>query len=187
MMIGNHPISFITCCITTPNAPRAKSLATIVYLFVLLGTLIPLAVLYSDPAERTGEKNQLFQYHEMLFIAHTVYLLPYITFLVAIAFFPAAQAILSRPHGDIGSLSLAGLLIQALVFAAVAVSWVYRVRWLENPGDLYPWSWYRLVGWAVVNNGILATVQALLFVLAYTRTMRRLASSNEIEALLGRD
>lgn len=123
----------------------------------------------------------------MLYVAHTVYFLPYVTFLVAIAFLPAAREILSRPHGDIGSLSLAGLLMQALVFAAVAVSWVYRVRWLENPGDLYPWSWYKLVGWAVVNNGIFAAVQALLFLLAYTRTMTPLASTNETEALLRRD
>lgn len=87
-------------------------------------TLLPLWTLYSDPAERAGESKELLSGYEVLIFAHTLIFLPYITSLVTVAFFPAARAILSRPRGNIGSLSLAGLLMQALVFIAVAVSWV---------------------------------------------------------------
>jgi hypothetical protein len=67
------------------------------------------------------------------------------------------------------ALSSAGLAAQAVVFAAVALSWTARVRFVEmEPGaGSFPFkTWYYLVGWAAVDNGVFALVQAVLFYLA---------------------
>lgn len=58
------------------------------------------------------------------------------------------------------------LLLQALVFLALAVSWPFRFKlpqdlarddnwWLAN-------EWYPLVGWTCINNAVIAVGQGIL-------------------------
>lgn len=68
----------------------------------------------------------------------------------------------TRP--ETSALSLPCLAAQAVVFALVAISWMVRV---EYPPYLPSWGeWYRLIGWPVVNNGLFASVQGLLLLVA---------------------
>ncbi|KAJ4393100.1 hypothetical protein N0V93_002307 [Gnomoniopsis smithogilvyi] len=181
-------VLFIACLSTTPNAPVAKCFAILIYLSVLMITLVPLVIILVDYARRRDADNSSgFSAQEMFLFGLIRFLVPIVTFLAVVAFYPEARAILSRPPNDMGSLSLAGLAVQALVFAAVAVSWVYRVKWPEPSAVPVQetFGWYRLVGWAAVNNAIFAATQALLFWLAYTRTEAPSSRSGETNPLLG--
>jgi hypothetical protein len=102
---------------------------------------------------------------------------------------------LSSPPGN--SLSICGLAMQAVVFAAVAFTWIWRVP-IENArlewGTL-SWPavalenlmyWYNLVGFHAFDNGVFAVGQGVLFVLAWRRVKgRENAVDREQEPLLG--
>jgi len=84
-----------------------------------------------------------------------------------------------------GALSLRGLVVQAVVFLLVGVSFVFRVRlpseeldehWIVNARD-----WYWKVGWATINNLVFALTQA---VLAYIVLRQDGTDSGERAALL---
>jgi hydrogenase-4 membrane subunit HyfE len=64
------------------------------------------------------------------------------------------------------ALSIFGLASQVIVFALVALSWIFRVSFLAIPISKISLSilntWYQLVGWAAVNNAIFAIVQFVL-------------------------
>ena len=69
-------------------------------------------------------------------------------------------------RGSAGALSFRGLVVQAVVFLLVGISFVFRLRlpseeldehWIVNARD-----WYWKVGWATVNNIIFALTQAVL-------------------------
>ncbi|KAH7124708.1 hypothetical protein EDB81DRAFT_811514 [Dactylonectria macrodidyma] len=82
------------------------------------------------------------------------------------------------------ALSSVGLAAQAFVFAAVALSWIARVQFVEMKrwGPDFPLkAWYQLVGWAAVDNGIFAIVQAALLYLSRRHHRRK---SSEEEPLL---
>jgi hypothetical protein len=63
------------------------------------------------------------------------------------------------------ALSRMGLAVQAVIFILVAFSWIGRVEF-PYPDGGFPWTslstWYELVGWAAVDNGIFAIGQAIL-------------------------
>lgn len=101
---------------------------------------------------------------------HSMFINPVITVFCLAALPVQARETLSRP--DPASLSLTGLVVQAMVFAFSALAWVWRL--------VFPWdsaqghisfgmfigiftTWYQLVGWVAVDNAIFAVVQAVLF------------------------
>lgn len=70
------------------------------------------------------------------------------------------------------ALGLLELASQAVVFAVVAVSWVFRVVFptTDIPWTLFPiTTWYQLVGWAAVDNAVFAIVQSILLCLTKRR------------------
>jgi hypothetical protein len=93
---------------------------------------------------------------------HTIYINLIVTALV-IAALPA-QARQIEQHGHL-SLSLMGLASQAVIFAVLALSWVFPVRFEY---DLSVWfsSWGSFVSWATVGNGAFAVVQGILLWIA---------------------
>jgi hypothetical protein len=87
-------------------------------------------------------------------------------------------------------LSRTGLLTQAVIFALVAVSWIWRVRF---PYDAWEGVflgllsiWYeQIVGWAAVDNAIFAIVQALpLWVTSRHVRTRTAVAEGDAEPLL---
>lgn len=85
------------------------------------------------------------------------------------------------------ALDIWGMASQAVVFAAVAVSWVYRVEFPTVDGQ---WTlhllntWYQLVGWAAVDNAVYAIVQFILFCVVRRRLWKHEGHSNLEEELL---
>lgn len=162
----------------------------IIYLAVLMATIVPTLVLINASEEHDGTAPAPSG-AGIFFPGNTMFLVPPVTLLTAASFYFEARAILSQPIGDdgIGSISQTGLLVQAVVFAAVALSWVHRVSWpADRPGiGAGLWmGWYRLVGWAAVNNAIFAAVQAYLWFLVRGRASAPVVgSSGEAGPLLG--
>jgi hypothetical protein len=111
---------------------------------------------------------------------------PVVTVLCIAALFVQAKETKSR--SDPGGLSVTGLAVQAVIFAVVALSWLFRLvfPWNEhliNLGGLL--MWYQYVGWVAVDNAIFAVAQAVLYWLA-TRSRRGIAGigGGETEPLL---
>lgn len=153
-------------------------------------TLVPSFVLINAPEEHDGMAPAPSG-ADMFFPGNSMFIVPPVTLLTAASFYFEARTILSQPSGDdgIGSVSQTGLLVQAVVFAAVALSWVHRVSWpADRPGiGAGLWmGWYRLVGWAAVNNAIFAAGQAYLWFLVHGRASAPVVgSSGEAQPLLG--
>lgn len=116
--------------------------------------------------------------------------MPVVTFLAASALYPQSRVILGRQPGEsLGGFSITGLWLQAVVFAVVALFLVYRVPWTlyEGPGpEEGEFGWYRMVGWAAVNNAIFAVVQSFLFSMARWWMAILGATGSDTEPLLVR-
>lgn len=181
---------FIACLFTPPHSFGVKALAVIFYIAVLMTTIFPSLVLITAPEEHNGTAPAPSG-AGMFFPANIMFIVPPVTLLTAASFYFEARAISSQPAGGdgIGSLSQTGLLVQAVIFAAVALSWVHRAAWpADRPGigsGLWM-GWYRLVGWAAVNNAIFAAGQAYLWFLVRGRASAPIVgSSGEAQPLLG--
>jgi hypothetical protein len=93
---------------------------------------------------------------------------PITTLSIAIAL--AHQANTTWKHQGETALSPTELASQAVLYLGLAISWPYR---LALPHNLWSWEiisfdwicseWYPVVGWACVNNAILALGQAVVF------------------------
>ncbi|KAI0380575.1 hypothetical protein F5Y04DRAFT_94357 [Hypomontagnella monticulosa] len=94
---------------------------------------------------------------------HTLLVNPVVTILSIAA--PIHQARKIRSSPSLGALSTTGLVIQAIIFAIVAVIWAIRVVFPTMPviTPSVVVTWYQLVGWAAVDNGVFAIGQAALW------------------------
>ncbi|KAJ4404935.1 hypothetical protein N0V82_010405 [Gnomoniopsis sp. IMI 355080] len=182
---------FMACLATSTQSAGAKSVAVLIYLAVLLVTIVPAVVIINDPEEHKKSPGRWppFLARDLFLGGHVLYIVPVVTLLAAVSFYFEASVILLRPPGDAGSLSLIGMLVQALVFGAVAVSWESRVRWPDHPpplgGGLVWWGWYRMIGWAAIDNAIFAAGQAYLWFLLRRRVTANVALTGETEPLVG--
>ena len=82
------------------------------------------------------------------------------------------------------ALSAVGLAVQVVVFVVVALSWITRVRFLEYMDKFsdhpFRWTtWYELVGWAVVDNGVFALIQGVLLYLSWKRRHNGIEADEE--------
>lgn len=94
---------------------------------------------------------------------HMINLAPLITAISLAALFSQLRQLRDGTVRDTNALSVEGLGLQAVVFFVVALCWPFR---FYMPPEV-PWgSWYQLVGWAAVDNGLFALVQAVLYVVA---------------------
>lgn len=99
---------------------------------------------------------------------------PLTTLSIAIAL--THQANTTWKHQGETALSPTALASQAVLYLGLAISWPYR---LALPHNLWSWEtvsfgwicseWYPVVGWACVNNAILALGQAVVFFVWYCR------------------
>lgn len=166
-------------------------MAVLIYLAVLLATLIPAVMIINNPDEhkKSPGNGTPFFARDLFLGGHILYIVPLVTLLTALSFYFEGRSILSRPPGDTGSLSLIGLLVQALVFGVVAVSWESRVQWPDHPppigGGLVWWGWYRMIGWAAIDNAVFAAGQAYLWLVLRRAVTANVASAGEMEPLLG--
>ncbi|KAF6816608.1 pq loop repeat protein [Colletotrichum plurivorum] len=123
-----------------------------VYALYLFVSIIPAVLLAIYPSPR--------QTRDLFLLAHSLILLPTSTALLIFGAATQTREITRRRRFGPDGLSLPGLVAQAVVFALVAISWVFRVQY---PPYAPSWDgWYRLVGWPVVGNGTFALIQGVL-------------------------
>lgn len=94
-----------------------------------------------------------------------------------------AQAPAMGPDGA-RALSLEGLAAQAVVFALLALSWLWRLRW-PGPGVMIA-TWYQCVGFVSVDHAVFAVVQAVLLWIAVRRSRQGATAASEREPLISR-
>jgi hypothetical protein len=108
--------------------------------------------------------------------------MPVMTMLAAAALWAQAPAIV-RPDGA-RALSLEGLAAQAVVFALLALSWLWRLRW---PGSgVMIVSWYQCVGFVSVDHAVFAVVQGVLLWIAVRRSRQGATTASDREPLISR-
>jgi hypothetical protein len=189
--------SFCACLRHTPS----KLSYVIAYaLYIPISTVPPiLDILYGFPSPDHTYGDPLAS---GIFFFSMCLLNPFTTVLVVYAVFSQTREIkrarspeFSSPPGT--ALSICGLAVQAVVFAAVAFTWIWRVP-IENARigwDTWSWSliapdhlwyWYDLVGFPAFDNGVFAMGQGVLFLSAWRRRKgRENMVDREHEPLLG--
>jgi hypothetical protein len=115
---------------------------------------------------------------------HILFINPIITFISVLtlpAQFPYIRDHLPQLRS---TLSLNGLLLQAVIFTIVAISWAFRLTPANNNGLAKgSWSgWFLLKGWAVLDNLIFAFVQVALYTVM--RIRHPVAEDDELAGLL---
>ena len=88
----------------------------------------------------------------------------------------ANQARMTWKHPRRSALSPTALALQAVLYLGLAIAWPYRLALppeLRNHGiSSFDWiysEWYPMVGWACVNNALLALGQAVVLSVWYYR------------------
>ncbi|GAP90755.1 hypothetical protein SAMD00023353_5200940 [Rosellinia necatrix] len=103
---------------------------------------------------------------------HVFFLTPLITLLALLAFLVQAREVLARPSGSgTGALSVAGVALQAAVFAILTATWCPGRLVFDSPDPMFV-VWYQLVGFVPVNHAFFAFEQALLLVVVEWRRRR---------------
>lgn len=194
----NIPPSFCACLRHTP----CKSFYVIAYaLYTPISIISPiLDILYGFPSPDHTYGDPL---DSGIFFLSMCVLNPLLTVLVVYAVFSQLREIKSARSLELSNspgnaLSICGLAVQAVVFAAVASTWIWRVP-IENANlgwGTWSWPvvaldnlmyWYSEVGFPAFDNGVFAMGQAVLFVSALRRGKgREIAVDRENEPLLGR-
>jgi len=111
---------------------------------------------------------------------------PVITIATVVAF--ALQAGTARETQGPSALNRTTLLLQAVVFLALAVSWPFRFKVPQNlrsGGNLWLLEeWYPLVGWTCINSAVIAIGQDIVLYAASTTADNGVEPDGERQALL---
>lgn len=175
-----HLPSFVVCSYL-PSAHRDCSFKVAIgtYITFLLVSVIPV---FSDAVfpRRAPDRGMEM---DIFFGVHSQFLSWIITSFNVVAVYLQIKETRLRPQEK--ALSGLGLAVQAVIFTVVAFSWVGRIKFPHPDGGL-PWAWtylstwYELVGWATVDNGIFAMGQAiLLWIVAGHRLDERVYGETE--------
>ncbi|KAK5167516.1 uncharacterized protein LTR77_007215 [Saxophila tyrrhenica] len=151
-----------------PPRPLERTWGLMFYIFFLCISLLPIILeLVTEPPWR--EHRAYDGWFGGLFIGgHILFVSPVVTFLGLLSLFVQLWETLSRD--TLGALSTEGLAWQAVVFAVVGVSWVFRMGAPSRPGFFSGFmNWLSMVGWAALDNLVFAFVQGLLFFVAKGR------------------
>lgn len=155
-----------------PSQPDQTRFATIAYTSFLAITLLP--VLAEATTVSSGSDADR-EWYEVLFIAPLLYVVGPMVQILGLAAL-RAQAFEIRKARDsddaaADALSVRGLVVQAVVFFLVGISFVWRMRVPSEELDEHfvvnLRLWYWTVGWATVNNLIFAGVQGGLAWIAW--------------------
>ncbi|KAL4861191.1 hypothetical protein BDV12DRAFT_204252 [Aspergillus spectabilis] len=169
----------------------------ILYSLFLLLTTIPEAVLLACGQAQDQYGSKLLEL--VLFIPISMGNV-LATILVPLSFAFQARQIVQQQQYRGGSslssetttaLSSSSLLTQAVVFALLAASWVWRVSWEHPPARITVKQWFSVYGWAIVQNVTFALVQFGLFCMTRYGSQGRVGSASspmaqevEVEPLL---
>lgn len=115
---------------------------------------------------------------------------------------PQAREIIQQRDSPENSLSIYGLFIQALIFLLVGVSFIFRLRLPDEDWDGIPGRpeesssfakfmlgmrmWFRLVGWATIDNLIFAFTKGVLGMIALRRRRKRARGNAGDGSVIGR-
>lgn len=119
---------------------------------------------------------------------HLGYVMPIIPVLALVAFVFQTREVLARsPESGTGTLSIASVALQAIVFGVLAATWYPgRTRFNEpSPSFL---EWYRFAGFLTVNHALFALEQTLLLaVVGWQRWRGRCGTDDfpETQPLIG--
>jgi hypothetical protein len=147
---------------TTDNRKTTALGGYFTFLFI---SLIPVLWMWTLPPSSNGDfyRNRAFPAVWYQFL-HTRYINYFVTMLAFLALVPQAREL--RNRSDLGALSISGLMMQAIVFALVAGSWVCRLK-VDDTTPLPSMSiWYQWVGWTTIDNAAFSIVQLILWMMA---------------------
>ena len=154
------------CLSCQPERPSQKYTVPAIYVSFLLISVAPVIFELSYITEQDIRWVMAFFSHY-----HTIYINPVVTIICFVSLFPQARETLSRQ--TLGTLSITGLAIQAVIFAVVALYWPWRMTPSREHLELPPLrrfiTWYQLDDWATVDNAVFAFVQAVLLWIAVRR------------------
>ncbi|KAH4412192.1 hypothetical protein HBH92_108640 [Parastagonospora nodorum] len=154
-------LTYFVVCLYLPSDHRDCSVKIAIgtYITFLLVSVIPV---FSDAAFASRGPDRRMEM-DIFFGVHSQFLSWIITSFNVVAVYFQLKETRLRPQER--ALSGLGLAVQAVIFTVVAFSWVGRIKFPYPDGEI-PWTflstWYQLVGWATVNNGIFALGQAIL-------------------------
>lgn len=140
-----------------PRRPTQTRTAIIAYLsFLAIGLFPTILQMLVSPADRVWASGPL-----AIFLLWLV--APAVQMMGIVAKY--AQARETRSRGSAGALSVRGLVVQAVVFLLVGISFVYRLPMPDPPDDYERHfvvdlrEWYWLMGRATINNVIFGLAQ----------------------------
>ncbi|KAF4893014.1 hypothetical protein CGCF415_v012840 [Colletotrichum fructicola] len=142
-----------------------------IYVVFILISLVPAIFDAIFPDSRSEPRNWG---RDLFIMGHYLILLPVSSILVLASAIPQAREI--QRQSSPGAISVPGFATHTVVFAALAISWMVRVRY--PPYSPSYDGWYRLVGWPVVNSGLFSIVQGMLL---WTTQMRSAPNHRDTE------
>jgi hypothetical protein len=138
--------------------------------FVVISLVPTIAEQLIDFSSDTMSDHDVF---DVLYVMMPMFVLgPIVQILGFVALCAQAIGIKSRSPGTQDALSVKGLLVQAVVFLLVGLSFLWRLRIPEDEEWSGYWladlrRWYWRVGSATLNNLIFAVVQGVLAWIAW--------------------
>jgi len=141
-----------------PRRPAKKVVVITAYLLFLTVTVIPaIGVVLMIPPEDRDWPTALLEFFWLFLLGPAIQLLGVAAFVV--------QALRIR-RGSNDVLSVQGLVVQAVVFFLVGISFLFRYRIppeeLDEHFIVNLRSWYWRFGWATINNVVFALAQGML-------------------------
>lgn len=112
---------------------------------------------------------------------------PVFTLLAGVFFF--FQASVTWPSSSIGALSMWTLLLQSITFLLLAISWPFRLilppnMWKLGSKPALLMEWYPWVGWACVNNALMAVGQGFMLLVVHKISKSPPLTDGEAQPLL---
>ncbi|KAL4885398.1 hypothetical protein BJY04DRAFT_134061 [Aspergillus karnatakaensis] len=157
-------ILFALCIFYRPTGQSYRRYIALYFLYILISVvpeLLDLLGFIKDGEDFTHE-----DYQQHFIFVHIVLINPIVTILGGASAKYQLPQIQRQPEKS--ALSVLGLLVQAVVFAIVAVSWVWRVVYASDLWCClsFEWvDWYYNYGRPVVDNAVFAGVQFTLFLM----------------------
>ena len=146
-----------------PHRPAKNKVAIASFVSYLALTLIPALV------EAFISSEERILYTAMLVGTMLFLFGPLVQLLGFAAMRVQARETIAR--GSAGALSVRGLVVQAVMFLLIGISFAFRLRLhteeLDKHWNVNAQDWYWKVGWVTINNVVFALVQDVLAYIAF--------------------
>ena len=179
--LQHDPTTTTTTILTTSDSAFLSNKTAVTLLTLHAGLCVFWIILASQPRDDWLDLPFVTIMGINMFIIN-----PIITIATGVAFALQARTT-SETQGPL-VLNRAILLLQAVVFLALAVSWPFRFKVPHNlwyPGFLwFLEEWYPLVGWTCINNAVITIGLGIVLYAASGRAGSGMEPAGEREALL---